>query len=148
MKPHKKILMTAGLINFGLAVFQAVIGFSPTASLYFGAPSALTENPTLLMGISLGVSALLILFGLYALSGAGRIQPLPWLKPILAVVTLLYLIRGLVLVPELFAILGLLDLSFPVAQRFLWFSGGALLLGLLHLAGIFRGWEEFPSRTS
>lgn len=148
MKPYKKALMTAGLISFGLAVFQAVIGFSPTASLYFGAPKALTENPTLLKGVSFGVSALLTLFGLYALSGAGRIQPLPWLKPVLVVVTLAYLIRGLVLVPELFVIWGILDLSVPVAQRFIWFSGGALLLGLLHLAGIFWGWKKFPSRTS
>lgn len=148
MKLYKKVLMTAGLISFGLAFFQTVIGFSPTASLYFGAPRALTENLTLLVGTSLGVSALLIIFGLYALSGASRIQPLPWLKPVLVVVTLVYLIRGLVLVPELFVIWGILDLSVPVAQRFIWFSGGALLLGLLHLAGISRGWGEFPSKTS
>ena len=148
MKPHEKKLKTAGLISLALAFFQAVIGFFPGMSLYFGAPEVLAKNYPLLVGTSLLVSALLVLFGLYALSGAGRIRPLPLLKPVLVGVTLIYILRGLVLIPEILLVWEILDTAVPVPQRFIWFSGGALALGLLHLAGIFRGWTEFPSRTS
>lgn len=148
MRPREKYLKTAGLISFALAFFQAVIGFFPGVSLYFGAPEILTKNYPLLVGTSLLVSALLVLFGLYALSGAGRIRPLPLLKPVLVGVTLIYILRGLILIPEILVVWGILDTSIPVAQRFIWFSCGALALGLLHLAGIIRGWTEFSSRTS
>lgn len=148
MKPHEKSLKTAGLINFTLAFFQAVIGFFPEVSLYFGAPEILIKNYPLLVGTSLLVSSLLILFGLYALSGAGLIRPLPLLKPVLVGITSIYILRGLILIPEILVVWGILDTSIPGAQRFIWFSCGALALGLLHLVGIFRGWAKFPRRKS
>jgi hypothetical protein len=44
MESFKQTLRSAGIICFGIALFQVVIGCSPSLSLYFGAPEALVEN--------------------------------------------------------------------------------------------------------
>jgi len=53
------LLKLAGGCTFILAVFQAVISFSPSWSLYFGAPKELTAKPDLLLAAGLGVGVLL-----------------------------------------------------------------------------------------
>ena len=74
MKYFKQRLTLAGIICFVLAVFQVVIGFFPSLSLYFGAPEALVKNIFALIVVSLFVAGVLVVFGLYALSGAGSIR--------------------------------------------------------------------------
>jgi len=53
-----------------------------------------------------GVALLLGVAGLYALSGAGRIRSLPLSKPALVVVGGVFTLRGLLLFPELAALLA------------------------------------------
>jgi uncharacterized membrane protein len=45
--------------------------------------------------ITLGIAAILFIWGLYALSGAGVILKLPLLKLALSIITFIYLARGL-----------------------------------------------------
>lgn len=146
MKKFKRILALAGVLSFAVSLFQAAIGFSPSLSLYFGAPEALATNLYALIIVSLFIAAIIALFGLYAISGAGYIRTLPWLKQILVVISGIYILRGLLLVPEIFVVFGIFDISIPVAPRFVVFSIGSLLIGLIYLIGTIGGWHTFPSK--
>ena len=42
--------------------------------------------------------------------------------------------------------IGVLDISIPVAPRFVIFSLGSLLIGLIYLSGTIGGWNTFPSK--
>jgi hypothetical protein len=143
MKEFKRNLVWAGLLSVSLALFQAVIGFSPSWSLYFGAPEGLIKNISSLIIVSLLIAAILLLFGLYALSGAGYIRHLPGLKQMLVMISGIYILRGLLFVPELIVVLGIYEISIPVAPRFITFSIGSLFIGLIYLIGTIGGWNSF-----
>ena len=49
--------------------------------------------------MTLGIAAILALWGLYAFSAAGALGRLPLLRPAMLVITAIYLLRGLVLLP-------------------------------------------------
>jgi len=141
MKDFKQRLALAGIICFVLAVFQVMIGFSPSLSLYFGAPEALVKNIFALIVVSLLVAGVLVVFGLYALSGAGFIRKLPLLKQGLVAISCVFIIRGLLLLPELLVVVGVFDVAIPVAPRFVIFSIGSLLIGIIFTAGTLGGWS-------
>ncbi|MCP4720932.1 MAG: hypothetical protein GY860_15875 [Desulfobacteraceae bacterium] len=147
MKKYKQLLLVAGLLNFAIALFQAIISFSPSLSLYFGAPEALVINIYALIIVSLLIAGILAVFGLYAISGAGYIRTLPWLKQMLVAIGGIYILRGLLLVPELLIVIGVLHISIPVAPRFIVFSAGSLLIGLIFIIGTIGGWNSFPSNA-
>ena len=130
MNTHKRLLKAAGVLCVGMGLVHAVIGFVPSWSLYFGAPEALVRSYSLLVAASLLISGLLVLAGLYGLSGAGQIRRLPALRPVLLVISLIFLVRGLFLLPELLMAGGWLDIGIPVHGRYLIFSAGSLGLGL------------------
>ena len=52
--------------------------------------------------VTLGIAIMFFIWGLYALSGAGKLKRLPLLKQTLIVISAIYLIRGLGLVVPLF----------------------------------------------
>ena len=146
MENYKRILIVAGTLSFSVAIVQAVIGFSPTLSLYFGASETLVKNTNTLIIVSLFVATLILVFGLYAISGASYIRPLPWLKQILAVISGIYILRGLLFIFELLILCGVLDTTISVAPRFIVFSIVSLLIGVIYLLGTIGGWHLFPSK--
>ncbi len=146
MKNYKKILLVTGVITIITAILHAAMGFSPTVSLYFGAPEVLVQNIYILIISCILIAIIIAAFGLYAISGAGYIRPLPWLKQILATISAVFLFRGFLFIPELMVVSGLLDAPFPVAPRFVVFSLAIFILGLAYLAGTIRGWRSFPSK--
>lgn len=145
MNKFEQILLLASLLSFSIALFQAIIGFSPSLSLYFGAPETLVTNNNLLIIVSFLVAGILTVFGFYALSGSGRIRPLPWLKQVLALISGIYILRGLLLVPEFLVLIGVFHISIPIAPQFFIFSLGSLLIGLIYLTGTIGGWNKLPS---
>ncbi len=106
----------------------------------------MVTNLYALIIVSLIIAAIIALFGLYAISGAGYIRTLPWLKQILVVISGIYILRGLLLIPELLVVMGVFHISIPVAPRFVVFSLGSLLIGLIYLIGTVGGWHTFPSK--
>lgn len=146
MKKFKQILVFASVLSFAVALFQMAIGFSPSLSLYFGAPEALVKNICALITVSVFIASILAVFGLYAISGAGYIRTLPWLKPMLVMISGLYILRGLLLIPEFLVVMGAFHISIPVAPRFIVFSLGSLLIGTIYLVGTVGGWHTFPSK--
>jgi hypothetical protein len=145
MLKFQNLMTFAGVLSFAVALFQAIIGFSPSLSQYFGAPEALIVNVYALVIVSLAIAGIIAVFGLYAISGAGHIRTLPWLKPVLTVISIIYILRGLLVVPEFLVVIGVLDVSIPVAPRFVLFSLGSLFIGLIYLAGTIGGWNKFHS---
>lgn len=83
--------------------------------------------------ITAGIALVLAAWAAYALSGAGVISGLPLLRPALCVITLVYLLRGM-LGPLLLAGTGR-------STRFILISSAVcLVFGLVHLLGVVQMW--------
>lgn len=84
--------------------------------------------------VTLLVAAVLLGWAAYALSGAGVIPRLPFLRLILCAITAVYLLRGL--------LFFLLIPYFPGNSMTFWLWSAAICLGigLLHLAGLVQAW--------
>lgn len=132
---YRQILLFVGLLTFMTAFLHGLLGFSPELSLYFGAPEELVQNNVLLRITCILIGVLIAVLGIYALSGGGYIRSLPWTKQVLASVSFLLILRGILFIPELLVVFGLLEVSFPVAPQYVVFSVGILLVGLIYLVG-------------
>ena len=102
-------LKTAAGLSFFMAVCQTVISLSPAAAAYFQAPPPLLENRLRLFLVGEGAALILVIFGLYAFSGAGSIRRLPLLRLGLIGISSLYLLRGLFFTLTVLTILGILE---------------------------------------
>ena len=147
MKHYRQILAISGVLCFFIAFFQIGIGFSPSLSLYFGAPEKLVSNIYYLISVCLILGSILGIFGLYAISGAGYIRTLPWLKQMLAVISAIFILRGLFVVPEALVVIGTIQSSMNVPPRFIAFSIGSLLIGFFFVTGTMGVWRSFSSKN-
>lgn len=147
MATAKQLLRVAGGLSFAVALFQAVVCFSPSWSLYFGAPEELASNATILIIAGLFMAIVFAAFGLYALSGAGAIRALPLLRWGLLTIGSVYLLRGLLLIPQLLTMRGLLPLDESFSPQMLASSAVSLLIGLLYLAGTILEWHNLPPKA-
>jgi hypothetical protein len=142
------LLILAGVLSFCAAVFQAVIAFVPAWSAAFGAGDALVSNPLLLLILGLLVSLLLLVFGLYGLSGAGLIRRLPLLRLGLLVIGLLYSLVGINFVFQALALLGILPSTGPIPIYQLLISFGAFVAALAYLIGLAVSWKRLSTRPA
>lgn len=95
--------------SFFMAACQTVISLSPAAAAYFKAPPPLLENRWQLFLWGEAAALVLVIFGLYALSGAGSIRRLPLLRFGLIGISSLFLLRGLFIILTVLVILGVLE---------------------------------------
>lgn len=143
--------MSAPSFNIPLfigAIFSATAALFHFACIIWGAPLFRTMGagepiasmaarghwyPTFL---ALAIGTMLLIWAAYALSGAGMIIQLPYLKFILSIITCIYLLRAIT-----FPILKPL---FPGnSDTFWWVSSMiCLIVGLLHLFGLIQVWEK------
>ena len=128
-------LMFAALGNFVIAFVHAVIPFNGVnAYIYFGTPElALLESQgSSAPEIATWFLALVFtVFGLYCLSGAEIIRPLPLLNPALWFIGGIYTLRGSLIVFEILSLMS--GENYPTHQ--LAFSSIALTIGLMVLIG-------------
>lgn len=82
------------------------------------------------------ISAVLLAWAAYALSGAGVIRRLPFLRGVLCAITAVYLLRGVAFMP-------LMPL-FPGSSMTFWLVSSCLCLafGLVHLVGLRQAWSR------
>jgi len=92
-----------------MAACQTVISVSPAAAAYFKAPLPLLENRWQLFLVGEAAALVLVIFGLYALSGAGSIRRLPLLRLGLIAISGLLLLRGLFIILSVLIVLGILE---------------------------------------
>lgn len=99
-------LVAGGLLSAAAALLHlAVIAGGPDWYRFFGAGEEMARmaergspRPVL---ITLAIAAILGLWSAYAFAGAGLLRRLPLMRTALIVITAIYLLRGLVLVPVL-----------------------------------------------
>jgi hypothetical protein len=140
------LLIFAGVLSFCAAIFQAAIALVPAWSDAFGAGEALVSNPPLLLASGLLVALLLVVFGLYGLSGAGVIRRLPLLRLGLFVIGLLYLAVGINFVFQVLAMLGLLPSAGPIPIYIVLISFGGLVAALAYWIGLVVNWKRLSAR--
>lgn len=137
-------LKVAAGLSFFMAICQTVISLSPAAAAYFEAPPPLLEDRMQLFLIGEAAALILVIFGLYALSGAGSIRQLPLLRLGLIGVSSLYLLRGLFIVLTLLTILGILEgeiLTQGVISHLVFLSAG-----IAYAVGTVLNWKEMRIR--
>ncbi len=133
MKQASAYLILGGGASLLLAVLHLVLAIRPQAWRYFGAGELSTlaeQGSQWITPVTLGLVLLFATWGLYALSGAGAIRPLPLLRTVLIVISVIYILRGLALPFDLMKTVGGTH-----SIRFAVFSAGALVTGLLYLMG-------------
>jgi putative oxidoreductase len=148
MNKNSYLLILASVLSFCAAVFQAVIAFVPEWSAAFGSGDALASNPPLLLTLGLLVALVLVIFGLYGLSGAGVIRRLPLLRLGLLVIGLLYLLVGINFIFQMMAMLGILPSSQPVPIYQSLVSFGALVASLAYLIGLADSWKRLSIKPA
>lgn len=138
-----RLLKAAALSSFGLAALHlAVVFVGAPGYAYFGAPELGEQAargslvPAL---VTLGLAFVFGLFGVYALSGARRFRPLPFLAVVLVAIGVLFTLRGLLLPLEVNV---LLRGAAPFPPRYALFSAVSLAIGLLYLSGTRRAWRD------
>ncbi len=105
---HRIWLKVAAGLGFFMAASQTVISISPAAAAYFQAPPPLLADRWMLFVVGEAAALVMIVFGLYALSGAGVIRRLPLLRLSLIGISSLFLLRGLFIVLDVLVLLGIL----------------------------------------
>jgi hypothetical protein len=136
-------LVAAGLLSAAVALFHVIAAFSPSLSLYFGAPPKLvTKGPWALGAAALLCAGVFAAWAAFAFSAAGWLPRLPWLRPGLVAIGLVYTARGVLLAPQLLARSGLGDWSVPTEGQHVLSSVVSLAIGLVHLVGAALSWPE------
>lgn len=138
-------LIAGGILSALASLLHiVVIAGGPAWYRFFGAGEAMATmaeqgsmTPTLL---TLGIAAILAIWAAYAFSGAGLLPRLPLLRTGLVVISAIYLLRGLVLVPALALNFG------GVTPFVLWSSLIVLVYGLAYAIGTWLAWSSLSAR--
>ena len=147
MKPIRTpALVLGGLLSAAASLLHiGVIVGGPDWYSFFGAGEAMATmaeqgsmTPAL---ITAGIAAVLAIWAAYAFSGAGLLPRLLLLRTGLVVISAIYLLRGLALIPAL-AINGANVMPFV-----LWSSLIVLVYGLAYAIGTWTAWRSL-SRTA
>jgi hypothetical protein len=132
-----RVLLIVGAVGSGLiSLLHVVLALRPELWRYVapGGTSALREMAIQgSTGTIVAAAALAVMFAvwaLYGLSGAGAIGRLPLLRTGLIGIGVIFLLRGLFIVPETRMVL-----AEGYAVRFALFSAISLLAGLLYVVG-------------
>ena len=146
MKPARNpALILGGWLSVAASLLHigCIIG-GPDWYRFFGAGEEMavmaeqgSMTPTLL---TLGIAAILAVWAAYAFSGAGLLPRLPLLRTGLVVISAIYLLRGLALIPAL-VINGASVMPF-----ILWSSLIVLVYGIAYAVGTWTAWPHLRPR--
>lgn len=143
--PANPILIAGGILSALASLLHiVVIAGGPAWYRFFGAGEGMARMaergspvPTL---VTLGIAAVLAVWSAYAFSGAGLIARLPLIRTTLVLISAVYLLRGLVLVPALVLNFG------GVTPFVLWSSLIVLVYGLAYAIGTWLAWSSLSAR--
>ena len=146
MKPARNpALILGGWLSVAASLLHigCIIG-GPGWYRFFGAGEEMavmaeqgSMTPTLL---TLGIAAILAVWAAYAFSGAGLLPRLPLLRTGLVVISAIYLLRGLALIPAL--VLN----GASVMPFILWSSLIVLVYGIAYAVGTWTAWPHLRPR--
>ena len=147
MKESNPWLLAGGWLSLTAAILHlGCIMFGPSWYRFFGAPEPLIRgvesgDPTL-HWMTAGIAAILTLWSAYAFAGAGKISGLPLMRLALVVISVIYLARGLLIIPVV------AELSYEEAPFDYWSSVIVLLYGLLYAVGTWKAWAFLSRKRS
>lgn len=143
---HNPALIVGGVLSAAAsALHLAVIVGGPDWYRFFGAGEGMArmaeQGSWTPVVITLGIAGVLAVWAAYAFSGAGLIPRLPLLRTALVLISAVYLLRGLVLIPAFAVNPG------GVQPFILWSSLIVLVYGLAYGIGIWTAWPTLSART-
>ena len=124
-----RLLIAGAALSFATAASHAAIAVSAGHAHGLEVGSINAAIATVML------TALLIVWGLYALSASGSMAPLPMVRPAIYGITAIYLARGLFLLPQMMGYNIFTDAG-PVTGYDLLFSAFTLAVGAIHMAGV------------
>ncbi len=135
----KKWLILGGVLSALAALLHvAVIAGGPSWYRFFGAGEGMARaaeqgsfTPVL---ITLAIATILMVWALYAFSGAGVIRRLPLLRTALILISAVYLLRAFALIPIVILRPELADIFAVVSSLVV------LAYGLAYSIGTWKGW--------
>lgn len=139
MLAKRAFFLAAAILFAGALLHVGVLVAGPRWIAFVGAPPAVVEsaaNGTWLAPAStLGIAALLATLAFYALSAAGTLARLPFVRTILALFAAIFVVRGLIIVPALLQ--GRVNWAAPIDLFIIASSALILTLGLALCVGLF-----------
>ncbi|MES1244243.1 MAG: hypothetical protein ABUT39_21740 [Acidobacteriota bacterium] len=144
----KDILIIAGCLSATIAILHVIVIFvGAPAYRYFGAGEDMARQAEagsiLPAAITTVITAVFVIFALYAFGAARLIATPPLLRTGLVTIGVIYTLRGLVLAHQLPALLS----NAPgVAPKDLVFSAVSLATGIAYLLGTWLSWRDLPHR--
>jgi hypothetical protein len=145
MKTSKMLLILAAILSFDLSLFQAMISLRPKWSAAFEVPPALLADRAMLLAVGLFTALVAAICGLYALSGAGVITRLPFLRLGLLGIGCGCTFRGTFVIPEMFITSHLLSSGEAIPWRLVAASIVILFTGMAYLSGLALSWKRLVS---
>lgn len=139
------ILIAGGVLSAIASLLHlAVIAGGPAWYRFFGAGEGMARLaeqgswvPTV---VTVGIASVLGVWSAYAFSGAGLLPRLPLIRTALVLISAVYLLRGLLLIPALV-------INGPAVQPFvLWSSLIVLVYGLAYAIGTWVAWPALSAR--
>jgi hypothetical protein len=143
--PRNPHLLVGGWLSLAASALHiACIVGGPDWYRFFGAGEELAtmaeQGSPLPAVITFAISIVLAIWAAYAFAGAGLVRQLPLMRTALVAITAIYMARGLMIVPLLFA---------PKATAFdHWSSLIVLGFGLAYLLGTVRAWPGLARKES
>ena len=136
-----KWLIAGGLLSAAAALLHVgVIVGGPDWYRFFGAGEGMAraaERGSSVPALTtIGIALVLLIWALYAFSGAGRIRRLPLLRTGLVTISAIYLLRGLIPLPMLATNPAAVD-AFVI-----WSSLIVLVYGLCYALGTWIAWPQ------
>ncbi|CCN84034.1 conserved hypothetical protein [Vibrio nigripulchritudo SFn27] len=142
------VLISSAFMSFTAAFLHGCIVLGgPDWYRFFGAGEAMAqmaeEGRWYPLLVTAAIGTVLATWGVFALSGAGLVFPLPWTKWVLLGITLVYLARG---------VLGIVAVNFidhpyfielRAQQTFMWVSSViCTVIGITHAVGLYQVWSK------
>ena len=140
MKAGRTLLLVAAWLSFLLAVLHVgMIAVGAPAYRYFGAGELMVrlaeQGSWFPSVVTAGATVLFTLAGAYALSAAGRLPRMAFVRLALVCIVAVYTLRGLFLFAQL---------AEPTPTRELVFSAVSLSVGLVYAAALTVVWSRIP----
>ncbi len=146
-----RLLKIGGVLSFAIAFFHVLIVIIgvPAYRFFSGIGAELADlvkaGSVLPALITLLIALVFVIFGCYALSGAGVIRRLPLLRTGLISIGGIYLLRGLMNIPFW---LTLTSSTFPSVTSGLIFDAISLTIGLLYVCGTAMNWRNLRTAAA
>jgi hypothetical protein len=137
----QKLLVIGGVLSLLAAILHiAVIVGGPDWYRFFGAGedmARMAEKGSSYPGlITIGIATVLAIWAWFAFAGAGLVWRPPLLRTGLLTISLVYLLRGLILLPML------IFMPEKVTSFAVWSSLIVLVYGLFYAVGTWRVWSN------